>query len=281
MNHFRLGAVSYMNTLPLVFGLKPGPNEFSAAQSGTGHSMVIDLEFDLPGRLADKLQKGLLDVALVPSLESFQYPEYTIVSDACIGCRGPVWSVKLLSRCRNTEIATLALDEGSRTSCALVRILLDQCHGVRPELSVLPIDANWDSTGTDAVLIIGDRAMRVADPKQFPVQTDLGQWWNDRYQLPFVFALWTARSSIAQPALAALGQILSGCRDAGLDNAVPLASRAAERYGLEKQRCLDYFLGNLQFRLGDDERAGLVRFRDLAAGLNLAPNELELQFHEP
>ena len=83
---------------------------------------------------------GRLDVALIPSIEFFQNPAYQIVSDACIGCRGPVRSVKLLSRVPLAEIRTLALDEGSRTSVALVRILLRERFGLSPQLLPFPID---------------------------------------------------------------------------------------------------------------------------------------------
>ncbi len=72
----RVGAVSYLNTKPLVYGL-----EQLAPQAS--------LVFDVPSRLAEQLATGQLDVALIPSVECFQDPGYTIVSDACIGCRGP------------------------------------------------------------------------------------------------------------------------------------------------------------------------------------------------
>ena len=92
----RVGAVSYLNTKPLVYGLaKLAPQ--------------AEVTYDLPSRLADDLANGVLDVALIPSIEFFQDPAYAIISDACIGCRGPVLSVKLLSRVPLEQIDTLAL----------------------------------------------------------------------------------------------------------------------------------------------------------------------------
>ena len=99
----RIGAVSYLNTKPLIYRL---------AELAPQHELVLDL----PSRLADDLAAGRLDVALIPSVEFFHNPSYTVVSDACIACRGPVRSVKLFSRVPLPEIRTLALDEGSRTS---------------------------------------------------------------------------------------------------------------------------------------------------------------------
>src|ERR1700683_2381713 len=104
----RVGAVSYLNTKPLVYGLER-------------LAPPAELGLDVPSRLAEQLAAGQLDVALIPSIEFFQDPCYTVVSDACIGCRGPVLSVKLSSRVAPHEIRTLALDEGSRTSVALIR----------------------------------------------------------------------------------------------------------------------------------------------------------------
>src|SRR6266581_3337985 len=102
----RVGAVNYLNTKPLVYRL-----ERLAPR--------VDVIFDLPSRLADGLADGRFDVALIPSIEFFHDLGYRIVSNACIGCRGPVLSVKLFSRVPADRIRTLALDEGSRTSAAL------------------------------------------------------------------------------------------------------------------------------------------------------------------
>ncbi len=101
----RVGAVNYLNTRPLIYGLAE-----LAPQ--------IDLALDLPSRLADDLAAGRLDAALIPSIEYFQDGLYRIVSDACIACRGPVLSVKVFFRRAIEEVRSLALDEGSRTSAA-------------------------------------------------------------------------------------------------------------------------------------------------------------------
>src|SRR5687768_13840746 len=142
----RLGAVNYLNTKPLIHGLE-GPQD------------RLRLVLDLPSRLADQLARGKLDAALIPVVELLAHPEYALVSDACIACRGPVRSVKLYFRRPPSEVQTLALDEGSRTSVVLARLLLGALRGVNPRLEPLPIGSGLASTRADAVLLIGDRAM--------------------------------------------------------------------------------------------------------------------------
>src|SRR5213078_4560426 len=83
----------------------------------------------------------------------------TIVSDACVACRGPVLSVKLHFRVPPGEVRRVALDEGSRTSAALTRILLAELYGVQPKWEPLPIGCGIETTDADAVLLIGDRAI--------------------------------------------------------------------------------------------------------------------------
>jgi chorismate dehydratase len=249
----RVGAVSYLNTKPLVFGLNRLAPE-------------IELIYDLPSRLADQLAEGHLDVALIPSIEYLQDSAYMIVSDACIACRGPVMSVKLFSRTPIRSLRTLALDEGSRTSVALVQILLEQTYGLRPKLSPLPIGARAEDARTDAVLLIGDRAMR--PPAGFIESWDLGEEWRRWADLPFAFAMWTARRGAE---LNGLEAALREARDGGIANLDKIAAIEAPKVGLTYEVCLSYLRDNLHFFLGPGERRGLDLFARHAARLGFAP----------
>lgn len=259
----RIGAVSYLNTKPLVHGLP--------------RNEQIQLRFDLPSRLADDLASGSLDVALIPVIEAVSDPEYSVVSDACIACRGPVWSVKLLSRVPLREIRSLSLDEGSRTSAALVQVLLDQNYGLRPELCNFPIGSPPEAMETDAVLVIGDRAMKNWS-HTFPYQWDLGEEWLNRTGHPFVFAVWTARRQTNE--LDWLESTLANARDHGMQHVDEIAVQQAPRHGLTEQQCLDYLKQHLHFTLGPSERAGLQEFLSEAKRLNLIPSISQLKFHD-
>jgi chorismate dehydratase len=222
MNHrLRIGAVSYLNTKPLVYRF----GELNPA---------IDLMFDLPSRLADRLADGELDVALIPSIEYLRHPQYTIVSTACIACRGPVLSVKLLSRKPMHQVRSLALDEGSRTSSVLARVLLHARYGIQPRLELLPVSAGIHESAADAILLIGDRAIHTPTGR-FAEAWDLGDQWCRWSELPFVFAMWIARSGVD---VSSVESLLDAARDLGVRHLAQIAAAEAPVVGLPEQQAL-------------------------------------------
>lgn len=265
----RIGAVSYLNTKPLIHTL--------AERLGDQGSLTLDL----PSRLADGLRTGTLDVALIPSVEYFRGDQYEIISDAAIACRGPVWSVRLLSRVPVPQIKRLALDEGSRTSAAMVRILLHEMHGLQPETVSLGIDREPEEIDADAIMLIGDRAMHPARGTYREIW-DLGDRWCRWTELPFVFAMWVARPGIwnAQSRnpidRESLELMLQASRDSGLEHMETIAMEESAGHGLTKEDLHRYFAENLHFRLGPGERLGLKAFRSRAADLGLVPSPNEV-----
>lgn len=249
----RVGAVSYLNTKPLIYGLKEA--------LGADDSLTLNL----PSRLASQLRCGELDVALIPSVEYFRGVDYRIVSDAAIACRGPVWSVRLVSRVPVRSIRRLALDEGSRTSAAMIRVLLWQMYGLKPETTVLTMEQTPESVDADAVLVIGDRAMH-PERGVYNEIWDLGDRWCRYTETPFVFAMWVARQGVDVDHLA---DILQTCRDRGVEALESIAATHAASHGLTNEDLYRYFAENLHFQLGAPELAGLRRFRDGCETLGL------------
>lgn len=250
----RIGAVSYLNSKPLIEGLS-----VLCPQA--------DLLLDYPSRLADGLAHGKLDVALVPSVEAFSDPAYEVTSNACVSTHGPVFSVKLYFRKHPGDVKTLALDEGSRTSAALARVMLAERFGVDPKLQRLPLGKTTEETTADAVLLIGDRAMHPPREK-FSNVWDLGEEWVNWTGLPFVFAMWVARKG------ASLGDVpeqLNTARDLGLAHVSDIAQRGAAALELPLDMVHRYLTQNLHFHLGKAEQMGLRLFQELAAVHALAP----------
>ena len=257
----RIGAVSYLNSKPLIEDLADLASD-------------AELILDVPSKLADDLSAGELDVALIPSVEVLREADYEIVSDACVATRGPVLSVKLFSRVPVARIRTLALDEGSRTSATLVRILLAERFGVEPATELLPLGFATENTSADAVLLIGDRAMKPPH-EQFITTWDLGEEWTEWTGLPFVFAMWAARRDCD---LGNVEEALCQSRDRGVDRIAEIARREAPKLAITEKLAHDYLARNLHFRLGSAERAGLRLFQELAVNLELAPEGVDLVF---
>ncbi len=251
----RIGAVNYLNTKPLIHDLDvlaPG----------------AELVLDVPGRLADLLADGQLDVALIPVIEYFRAGSYTVVPGPCIASRGPVLSVTLFSRSPWAGIRRVALDAGSRTSAALAQVLLRRRYGVEADVVPLPLDQEAEGADADAVLLIGDRAMRACLPG-FEFAFDLGQEWHDWTGLPFVYAFWAVRDG------ADLGPVEEALREAkrrGCRRVGPIAHHEAPRLGLDAGFCRRYLQTVIHFDLGPRELAGLRHYLRLARELGLAPD---------
>ncbi len=262
MGPIRVGAVSYLNTKPLIHDLEelaPG----------------VELVLDVPSRLADRLADGWLDVALIPVIEYFRGGPYRVVPDIAIASDGPVLSVTLFSRVPWRGIRRVALDEGSRTSAALTQILLRRKYGVSPEVVPLPLDRQAEDADADAVLLIGDRAMRACLPG-FAHAFDLGQEWRDWAGLPFVYAVWAVAAGAD---LGPVGPALHEAKRRGRASAGAIAQREAPGLGLDAGFCRRYLDTLIRFDLGPRELAGLRRYYWLACELGLAPAGVGVEFY--
>src|SRR5437763_797298 len=170
---------------------------------------LFDLDFRLPAGCADAVASGVADIGIVPSFELTRQ-DLEIIPGCGIACRGPVRSILLISSRPLEEIRTLALDDSSRTSVQLVRVILERRYGVVPRtVSHAPqLDAMLQAA--DAALIIGDPALHI-DPGSLPWHVhDLGAEWVEMTGLPMVFAVWAARRGTVTPDLVAAFQ--ESCR---------------------------------------------------------------------
>ena len=265
MSTIRVGAVNYLNAKPLLERLAV-------------FAPSVDLSLDLPSRLAQQLAAGEIDVGLIPVIEYFRGVNYSVIPDVAIASRGPVLSVTLFSRVPWSEVRSVALDEGSRTSAALTEVLFRARHRSCPAFEPLPIDTPADDLATDAVLLIGDRAMRACLPG-YQFAYDLGQEWADWTGLPFVYAVWAVRDGIN---LGPVEYAFRRAKEAGLAAAGQIAQREAAGLGLDPGYCRRYLTNIIHYDLGPREAAGLKRYYTLAADLGLAPAGVDLvRYHRP
>jgi chorismate dehydratase len=257
----RVGIVNFLNSKPLAWGFLKGH-----------HADLFAPSYHPPAMVARMLGQGNLDVGLIPSIEVQRIPRLRVLPDICVAARHEVRSVLLLSRCPPEEIRRVALDQNSRTSVALLRILLRERWNVDPEYLHERPDPERMLTEADAALIIGDPALKV-DRDRYLVHDLAGEWYA-LTGLPFVFAVWAVRPEVELPDLSFYFK--SSLRY-GLSSLDTLVRESAAELNLESSDVREYLTENLSFFLRQDEIEGLEEFYRRAHhhGLILEPKPIE------
>jgi len=236
----RIGAVSYLNTKPLLYGLENGAIKDQ-----------IELILDYPSNLVGALKNDQIDIGLIPVAGLLDLDTYHIVSDYCIGTEGQVASVCVFSEVPMEEIETVILDYQSRTSVMLCKLLFEQ-HWKKPVRFIGSQDESYleNIKGNIAGLVIGDRALK--SRSKFEYIYDLGMGWKEMTGLPFVFAVWVSKKSFDSSFLNAFNE----ANEIGVSNIDQvLISLDFLYYDLN-----DYFNHNICHRLDDEKRRSIQLF---------------------
>jgi chorismate dehydratase len=256
----RVGIVNFLNSKPLAWGFLKGH-----------HADLFAPTYHPPAMVARLLGQGALDIGLIPSIEVQRIPGLKVLPDLCIASRHEVKSVLLVSRGPLDQVRKVALDQNSRTSVALVRILLQE-RGIHPEYVHERPDPERMLSEADAALLIGDPALKVEREKYQVI--DLAAEWYALTGLPFVFAVWAVRAGVDLPDLPFYFK--SSLRY-GLSSIDTVSRESAAELGLDSADVVSYLTENLSYFLRQDELAGLEEFyrRAHAHGLILEPKPLE------
>ena len=272
----RLGAVSFLNTQPLIWGIDHAlfPGRFA-------------LRRDVPSRCADQLRSGDVDLALVPSIEFARLalarggPALAAVPGLCIASDGPAESVLLFSPHPPERVRSVGVDAASRTSVALLRILFRERFGCEPAFTETPEELAESLGRFDAALVIGDRALfadRAALRARGVAMTDLGAEWKALTGLPFVFAFWAGRADAAGPET--VGALHRSLRF-GLSRLPDIAASWRWQGTPRPEIAFPYLRDVMRYELGQRERDGLLRFYLLAARHGLIADVPELALVPP
>ncbi|MGZ8844929.1 MAG: menaquinone biosynthetic enzyme MqnA/MqnD family protein, partial [Pyrinomonadaceae bacterium] len=201
-----------------------------------------------------------VDAALVPVIEYQRMSDVIIVPDVCVGSRSAVLSVVLATRRNNLKkVERVALDNSSRTSVALVKIIFREFLGFEPQWETSHPDLKSMLTRADAALIIGDPAMKIPRD-QFRV-FDLATLWHEFTGFGFVFAMWMARAASVEKVRAV---DFAGARDEGLAHLDEIAAETEPQLGLSPNEIKTYLTDNIAFALDEDMQKGLSLYFELA-----------------
>lgn len=248
-----LGAVSFLNTKPLIYGLDK--------------HLDIQIHLDVPSSLLPKLQQGAYDVALLPIIDFQRMPGLRLLQSSAIGSDGPTLTVGIFSKIPIPQIKTLACDPDSHTSVALARIILAEKFQIKPNF--VPIDQP-----ADAVLLIGDKVVSSAPPT-YPYRIDLGEQWKSLTGLPFVFAAWMTPNPIK---IKDLPQRLLQARIQGLAHAQEIAQEFAPKIGWPVETALAYLTHTLCFEINPPQIEAITLFHKKAYEHGLIPDIRPLQW---
>ncbi len=239
MNKVRIGAVSYLNTIPLIYGLQFPPI-----------ASKIELITAYPRKVAMALLENEVDLGLVPVAILPELPNYQIVSDFCIGAIDNVETVCLFSQVPIEDIKTVHLDYQSRTSIALARILLKNYWKIQPEFVAASPGFETQISGTNAAVVIGDRTFSLRKHCNF--KYDLATAWHDWTGLPFIFAAWTAVKELTSEFI----QEFNEANKLGLQNLdTVIASMPPIDYDLKT-----YYTQNISYSRTAEKMEGLKLF---------------------
>ena len=271
MTPVRLGAVSYLNARPLVYGLD--------------QQSRFDLRYDIPSECARLLHAHTIDVGLIPSIEYLRGPvPYRVVPGPAVTSRGPVASVAIYTRIDPKNIRSIAMDSSSRTSVALSTVLLKRAFGVTAEAVPMAPDLDAMLAVADAALIIGDIALflnpqsksAIRNPPSAIRKLDLGELWTASTGLPFVYAVWAGWPEALGPEDVGL---LRHARDEGVANSDEVARACYPDDPGRQAVAKRYLRDNIQYVLGDEEVDGLRTFYRYAAEAGLVPEARALRFY--
>jgi len=270
MSRLRVSAISYLNTAPLMWNFEHGSRLEELRRQ-------FEVDYTIPSRCAQMLAEGSADIGIIPVAAYATIPNLSVLPDIAIASKNSVRSILLVAERPLDQIRTVALDNSSRTSAALIQVLFRKYW--EREVDFAPVDPSLANMlgKYDAALLIGDPALQV-DRARFQTW-DLAEEWRRFTGKPFVFAFWAMRSDTPSDEEAArVGEIFRDSRDTGLRHIDVIAKEWSERLELPGDLIGRYLTDNVHYYLDQENIAGMQLFFEYAAELQVLPHAPELKF---
>ncbi len=261
----RLGTVPFLNAKPLIYPLekKIVPNEFC-------------IQYYVPSTLSKKLLENKIDIGLIPVIELFERRRYKVIPNISISSKGKVDSVALVVKGDVSDITSVAVDERSQTSTALLRIILEIFYGLSPEYVKRSYENNF-FRGVDAGMVIGDSGLKLCyeSPKRRKT-IDLGEVWTEYTGLPLVYAVFAVREGVN---LGCNGSSLLLAKLRGMEFVDKIALFGARKLGVSVKFCTNYLRNRIRYDLGEEEIKGLLKYNEFLSELGICSKIENINFY--
>ncbi len=281
MSSLRISIVQYLNTAPLVRGFTHGPLRGK-----------YDLSFTVPSQCAEALRSSAVDLAIIPAIEYQRIPDLVLVPNLSIASKRAVRSLLLISRKPVNEVTRIALDRGSRSTQALIRILCRKLWNIEPQFFEDAPDLSSMLQNADAALLIGDPALRVscaieqearrdasgawtcpgasAGVSEYPTLYvyDIVEQWRTLTKFPAVLAVWAGRRDAVTP------QVVQDFQQSlafGLQHLDEISAEASAGLKLPAAHLQRYLTENIDYTLDNENMQGLAVYYRYAAEMGLIP----------
>jgi len=271
MRRLRISAISYLNTAPLMWDFEHG-----------SIGKEFEISYTSPSQCATALREGSADIGIIPAAAYATIPNLSILPSVAIASRCAVRSILLVSKTPLEKIRSVALDNSSLTSVALLKVLFAKWWRGKRTFNDMAPDLERMLEHHDAALLIGDPALKV-DRSRY-VTYDLAEEWIRFTGKPFVFAFWAVRQAAVKDAPLSLDltTVFQESRDHGLepDSLDRIAGEWSPRTGLSEAGVKDYLTTNIHYYIDQGCLDGLNLFYSYARECHVLPDCPGLQFLE-
>jgi chorismate dehydratase len=272
MSPFRISAISFLNTAPLMW-------DFENGEPAARLREHFDVSYTIPSRCAEQLKEGSADIGIIPVAAYTTIPDLVIVPDVAIAAKNKVRSILLVSKVPLDKIRSVATDDSSRTSAALVEIYLRKFVGIDPGFSRQKPSLKEMLQWHDAALLIGDPALQAQYPKGYFV-FDMAEEWKRWTGRSFVFAFWAIRKAALQGRGAEpnIAQVFQQSRDNGLKYIPEISAAWAPKLDLPAKLIFEYLTENVDYTLDAENMEGLKLYYRYGAECGVFSSEPKLEF---
>lgn len=235
----RIALVNYLNSKPFLYGLENYP--------GAGSRFLVDLFH--PSQCAAAFDKGTVDIALVPVGAIPSLRNHKIITPFGIAADEEVRTVCLFSQEPKETWTKVWLDNHSRTSVLLARLLIEEYYQLQVDYAPMDIESVQLGKG-EAVLMIGDKVFD--HENNFAFKIDLASAWKQWTGLPFVFAAWVAAPEVSEEDELLLSAIL--------DYGIKHIPDVIDTYGPLHPLLPQYYQHYIRYSLDEPYKQGMLNF---------------------